>query len=267
MQPVSIHTLRAIQLEILDDVSRFCEENGITWSICGGTLLGAVRHQGYIPWDDDIDLMMPRADYERFAATYSSEKNELLDLRKADYTVEIGLKVCRKGTRMLDLALKRNLWGINIDVFPLDGAPDDYPAFCRKILSMRKTVAHICPYYKRVPSGKALWYGKYLLKRMLHPYFHGILHLKKDIDRLPASYPVESSRFGGVVLGSYGEKEIAPAEVFRSWTKLPFEGRLLPAVRDYDTYLKTSYGDYMQLPPEEQRVTHHLYDAYVDEQE
>lgn len=264
MQPVSIQELRAIQLDILDDVSRFCEENGITWSLCGGTLLGAVRHQGYIPWDDDIDLMMPRADYERFAASYSSEKNELLDLRKADYTVEVCLKVCRKGTRMVDLALGRDLWGINIDVFPIDGVPDDYPAFCRRILAMRKTVAHICPFYKRVPSGKALWFGKYLLKRVLHPYFHGILRLKKDIDSLPASYPAESSRFAGIVLGSYGVKEVVPATAFRAWSRLPFEGRTLPAIKDYDTYLKGIYGDYMQLPPEEKRVSHHLYDAFVD---
>ena len=265
MGPISIQDLRAIQLDILDDVSRFCKENGIAWSICGGTLLGAVRHQGYIPWDDDIDLMMPRADYDRFAAIYSSEKNTLLDLRKADYTVEVCLKVCRKGTRMVDLTLGRDLWGINIDIFPLDGVPDEYPAFCREILSKRQTVAHICPYYKKVPSRKAAWYAKYLLKRILHPYFHGILHLKQEIDRMPAAYPAESSRFAGIVLGSYGEKEIAPATVFRTLTQLPFEGRMLPAVRDYDTYLKASYGDYMQLPPEEERVTHHWYDAYVDE--
>ena len=264
MGPLSIQKLRAIQLDILDDVSHFCEQNAITWSLCGGTLLGAVRHEGYIPWDDDIDLMMPRADFDRFATTYNSEKNELLDLRKADYTVEICLKVCRKGTRMVDLSLGRALWGINIDIFPIDGVPDEYPAFCRRILEKRRTVAHICPFYKKVPSGKAIWYGKYLLKRVLHPYPHGILHLKREIDRLPASYPPESSRFAGVVLGSYGQKEIVPAAVFRDLTKLPFEGRMLPAIRDYDTYLKAIYGDFMQLPPEEKRVTHHLYDAYVD---
>ena len=265
MEPISIQRLRAIQLDILDDVNRFCQEKGIRWSLCGGTLLGAVRHKGYIPWDDDIDLMMPRADFDRFAATYDSEKNELLDLRKADYTVEICLKVCRKGTRMVDLSLGRELWGINIDIFPIDGVPDDYPAFCRKILSERRTLAHICPFYKKVPARKAVWFAKYLLKRMFHPYFHDILYLKKEIDRLPAPYPPEDSRFAGVVLGSYGEKEVVPASVFRAMTQLPFEGRLLPAIRDYDTYLKAIYGDYMQLPPEYKRVTHHLYDAYADE--
>ena len=120
MRKVGLEEMKRIQLEILDDVDRFCRETGLRYSLCGGTLLGAVRHKGYIPWDDDIDILMPREDYETFIRTYRSDKNTVLDLRKEGTTVEVVVKVSRNGTWMTDQTLGRTLWGINIDIFPVD---------------------------------------------------------------------------------------------------------------------------------------------------
>ncbi|MBR3076024.1 MAG: LicD family protein [Bacteroidales bacterium] len=263
MRQISLEELRQIQLEILSDVDVFCKNKGIKYSLCGGTLLGAVRHKGYIPWDDDIDLMMPREDYERFAKEYHSQDNELLDLRKSEVTVEICLKVCRRGTVMTDISFGRSLWGINIDIFPIDGAPMEYDEHCRKVLALREKLSWVCPFYKAIPSNKALWFAKYILKRLRHCCFDSSLNVKKEIEKLACCYPFSNSPKAGVILGSYGSREVVDKTVFDEITDLPFEGCQYPAIKDFHSYLSAVYGDYMQLPPLEKRVTHHLYDSFI----
>ena len=263
MKKLTIDELRFIQIDILDDVDRFCRENQLRYSLCGGTLLGAVRHGGYIPWDDDIDILMPRPDYERFASRYHSNENVVLDLRKQEATLELCLKVSRNGTVMRDIEFGRSLWGVNIDVFPVDGVPEDADLHCEKILKMRDTLARICPFYKVVPEKKVFWFFKYLLKRVCYPYFGSSLMLKASIDSLAASYPFGKSRLSGAVLGSYGKREPIPSEVFLEYETILFEGKEYQSIKRYDAYLSALYGEYMKLPPEEKRVAPHLYEAFV----
>lgn len=265
MKNASIEELKSIQLDILDDVHRFCTENGIRYSLGGGTLLGAVRHTGYIPWDDDIDINMPREDYERFIRIYNSEKNEVLDLRNSRNCVELCVKICRKGTKMTDLALGRTLWGINIDLFPIDGCPDDFGPHCNQILYLRKKLSQICPYYQVVrKKDKTKWFLKYILKRIIYFYPHNVLYLKKEIDNLSRRYPLTRGKLGGGILGGYAHKEVMSADTFFSYDDILFENRMYRTISDWDTYLHSLYGDYMTPPPVEKQITHHLYDAFID---
>lgn len=265
MRVVDLKELRQIQLEILDDIHRFCVSESIKYSLCFGTLLGAIRHKGYIPWDDDIDIMMPREDYEKFVSSYKSNKNEICDLRKHSPSVEIGVKVCRKNTIMTDLALGRSMWGINIDIFAIDGVPSDIKEHYNNILRMRKTLSRICPFYRVVGKNRFLWFVKYLTKRLIYPYFGTVPTLKQAIDSKSASFPLHNSAYGGVIIGGYGLREILPVTVFETYCDILFEGRTYMSIADYDTYLSAIYGNYMQLPPEEKRVTHHLYDVFIED--
>jgi len=265
MRKIETTELKSIQLEILVEVDSFCMQNGIKYSLGGGTLLGAIRHKGYIPWDDDIDLMMPREDYDRFAATFRSATCELQDLRKDPNVIESFLKVNRKGTMMRDTVFGRNLWAIFIDIFPIDGLPNDWQDHYQKIKRLRDNLPIVCPFYKTVAGNKPLWYAKYIFKRISHPFIRNVLDIKNEIEDIARSAPFNSSPFAGVILGSYGEKEVVKKSVFDEYIELPFEGVKFPAIKDYDTYLSAIYGDYMTPPPVEKRVSHHLYDSYVDD--
>ena len=263
MRQVHLDELRKIQLSILSDVDAFCKEHGIRYSLSGGTLLGAVRHQGYIPWDDDIDLMMPREDYNRFAEEYESAEYGLLDLRKSKITIENWLKVYKKGTQMTDIVYGRTLWGINIDVFPIDGAPACYEDYFSQLEQLRKKLPLVCPFYKSIPSKKLLWFSKYVLKRFRFGCFRSVLSIKKEIEKLACSNPFMISPKAGVLMDAHDSKEIIDRTVFESMIDLPFEGRFYPAIEKCDTYLHAVYGDYMKLPPEEERITQHLYDSFI----
>ena len=117
---LTVEECKGIQLDILKSIDQFCREKQIRYSLGYGSLIGAIRHGGYIPWDDDIDLIMPRPDYDRFLSEYASEQNEVLDMETSGLCVETFAKVCRKGTLMVDRELKRSLWGVNVDIFPID---------------------------------------------------------------------------------------------------------------------------------------------------
>ena len=260
---LSLEECKGIQLEILDEIDSFCLSQGLRYSLAYGTLLGAVRHKGYIPWDDDIDLIMPRPDYERFIATFMSDKNVLLDLNRSNVCIEAFVKVSRKGTLMRDIELGRELWGVNVDVFPVDGFPDDPDAHLKDLDSLNSWVPKLCLFYKVVGSGKAKWFLKYLFKRIRYSYTGTCASLKMELTRKLMEYPFICSPLAGSYLGGDGLKEIMPREWFETFTTLCFEGKVYPALLHYDDYLNHLFGDYMELPPEEDRVTHHLYDSFI----
>ena len=257
-------TERRIQLEILDEVDVFCQEKGLRYSLAYGTLIGAVRHQGFIPWDDDIDLIMPRPDYDRFLLEYHSEQNEVLDLSLSNVCVETFAKVSRKGTKMVDRELGRALWGVNVDIFPIDGAPEDdleghYAQMCAK----REWIGRLCPFYKVVGHDKLKWLIKYLVKRLRYPYKGNCADIKEDINAALWSCRFEDASLAGAYFGDDDIREFMPREWFETYTKLLFEGKHYSVIAEYDAYLHRLFGDYMQLPPEEHRITHHRYDTYI----
>jgi len=257
---------RQIQLAILDDVDQFCREQHIRYSLCGGTLLGAVRHKGYIPWDDDIDLMMPRTDYDRFLQTYASACNQVIDLSTLESCTEQFAKVSRKGTWMEDVILHRRLWGVNIDIFPIDGLPSDYSSYTDSLCRIHDSIIVHCPVYKAARKNRTYWRIRYRLKTLLKGKREDILFLKRELNMMVRNHRPEDSPLSTVIFGDFKIFPF-PTGLFYEMREMVFEGKNYKCISDTDTYLHAVYGDYMTLPPEEKRVSNHLYTSYTEEKD
>lgn len=255
---ITMEELRAIQLDILDKIHAFCTERGIRYSLGGGTLLGAVRHKGYIPWDDDIDIMLPRPDYDRFLKEFEGKYAELnLQHYENDITCCIPFaKVYDNRTVLIEKVQKS---GIYIDVFPIDGLPEEsriheyltlYHKYLHKIYFMT-------PFY--LVTGSLMNRIKYYVKKVLFPPRKKYI---ADFYSYLLSFNFGKSVNAGAICGVYAEKELMPRKTFESYITVEFEGRHYMAIRDYDAYLTKHYGDYMQLPPKEKQVSHHVFTAY-----
>lgn len=263
LQQIEDERVRAIQLEILDDVDRFCKENNLRYSLGYGTLLGAVRHKGYIPWDDDIDLIMPRPDYDRFLASYTSDQNEVIDLSAHPACVETFAKVSRKGTLMVDNLLGRGMWGVNVDIFPLDGIlAEGMEVYYEKIMRKKDLVAKICPFYKVVGHGRVLWFIKYLLKRIHYPTLKSVKTLKRELAEEQRNQAFDKAEMAGTYFESRQCNEFMEKAIYDEYTDLPFEGKDYRGLKRYDDYLTHIYGDYMTPPPVDGRESRHQYKVY-----
>lgn len=255
---IELKDMRNIQLDILDKIDDVCKKNGLVYSLGGGTLLGAVRHKGYIPWDDDIDIMMPRPDYEKFIDLFYGLYPHLTlqHYKKDDTYYFLFAKVYDNRTCLIE---ENTVGGVYVDVFPIDGLPSekDLPDYLNKLYNTKENLIRSTKFYK-FKDGH-LMRLKYLMKRLMYPSRKKNIEL---LDNLFNSYPFETSKYAGAITGIYKEKEHMDASVFKKYIEVEFEGHKYMAISDFDSYLTKHYGDYMTLPPLEQQVSNHSYEVY-----
>ena len=261
---LKLNEIKEVELQLLLDFKCFCEDNDLKYYLCGGTLLGAIRHKGFIPWDDDIDVCMPRNDYMRFINLIKN--GSVISKNYGVYAYELSNSfypfaklfdkryyVEQKYTS--DVSLE-NLW---IDILPMDGLPDSKKkiekiykknSFRRKLLMLNFA-----------KNGEGTTLAKKIGKIVILPFVKIIdpeIWCKKIVNSALKN-PVESSpNIGCVTWGLYGVGECMEKVLFYEAVDVEFEGYSFKAMKCWNEYLKGIYGDYMQLPPYEKRKTHEI---------
>lgn len=271
MELIDTKNIQQFSLLILRDVHEFCIKHNIHYTLFGGTLIGAIRHQGFIPWDDDIDIAMPRPDYDRFVKTYQSDNcYQLFSRESHGNTVYLSYaRVCD----MKDTFVKTETYpwsdyrtGVWIDVFPLDGMPADIELarqhtqqaniIFEKTLRARGIMAAL---NARGKESKFVYWLKTLGWRMMLPHY-------EQWDKLTAickKYDFEQSDYySNIAFGGYGMKEYCKKDVLTEYILHPFEQFEFCIMSGYDYALHSKYGDYMTPPPPEKQVAQHGYDYY-----
>lgn len=281
MKIIEVEEIKKIELNILKEVARFCDNNNIRYFLCGGTLLGAVRHKGFIPWDDDIDIAMPRKDYDRFLAEFndSSSRYRVNGIENNDKWYTVSAKVEDTKTILYD-ELRKDKYRkshIFIDVFPLDGIPRDSQNkrnFLRKQKLLNVIInassfrffpsRHYSDSKKSHVSLRNYW--RTFLKCGAILLFKGVNTQKliKKVNKNSRRYSFGSTPNIGITVCVWGSDfEQADFNSFSERQKFTFEKCEFWGPKGYDEYLTKTYGDYMTPPPKENQVRHHSFKAYL----
>lgn len=266
MIELTIEEIKKIQLEILRDFDGFCRANDIKYFLSNGTLLGAVKYKGYIPWDDDIDVFMLREEYDKLVNTFKEKnKNKNLTLNAVEnnssYLFPFA-KLSDNSTLLVENGYLGVDIGINIDIFPVDNygkTPEDCADTFKRFEKYRKRLNKA---KLKITASKTVWHtaAKFVFT-FLYKLVGAKYYCRKIIKEATTLGTADNYR-GNVVWGFYGASEAFPKELFEEMAEVEFEGEKYNAPKDYDRYLTGLYGEWRKDPPTEKQKTHHTYKAY-----
>lgn len=267
MKEIGFEELKELQLSIMSEIHEFCTRHNLKYFLAYGTLIGAIRHKGYIPWDDDIDIFMPRPDYIKFINTFNNEESclrvvspELYNDYYASYA-----NVYDKRTLLIEESKNHRFkeLGVKIDIFPLDGVNDDKMSnktqkircrVCGSILREKNTSV-VQAFRNGIIRGVMNLTIKTLSLCMPYKWVH------RQLISVASKYDYNKCNYvDNVVTGIFEHRK--PKYLFNKPVLWPFEKYEFYVPEGYDEYLRDRYGDYMKLPPVDQQIPHHGFNAY-----
>ncbi|MCQ2815118.1 MAG: LicD family protein [Bacilli bacterium] len=265
MEKLNLQQKQQLLLNLLIEFDKICKINNINYSLTYGTLIGAARHKGFIPWDDDIDVMMTRENFNKFIAlknSFSNTSYQIVDNKQENYNY-IFAKFVDKTTKLVLLKEERyptNL-GLYIDIFPFDYVADTKEEAYKIVKRNRfKLSLLVAAQWKKYFLNKS-----YNFKRQLIRLFFYILsrfvNSKKIICKIEKNMKKEETKYC-CNFGSFNTKAIFETSLFNNLDFLVFENHKFPVIKNYDYFLSTIYGDYKKLPPEDKRFSPHEYDSF-----
>ena len=268
LSDVEFHEYLVNMLKFFTD---FCNKNKVTFYMFYGSLIGTVRHQGFIPWDDDIDVMLPRADYEKLIRLFANVdgRYRIVSMHTDNsFTAPLAKLIDTKTTLKQKYGFKEKVeLGVYIDLFVYDGFPDD---IAERKAHMNKCISLIRKWSRANHSFhyENSTFVKDLARRLV--YFPSIIkgtHYYLDkIDKNAKQYSYEESNFvGNATFVAYGFREIFEKKDLSTPILGSFEGITVPIPQNYDRVLTQLYNDWRKLPPKEEQVSHHEFECYVNE--
>lgn len=266
MKRLSLREMQAVLLELLTEFDRICKEYGLRYTLASGTLLGAVRHKGFIPWDDDADVYMPRPDYEKFMRIIAEDG--VLPEHLA-YSKDRGKGTYYCFAKLLDKRYRIKTPNhievkyLYLDIFPIDGVAENEKERKRQYRKERYWTIHagICQWYTMDS-----WWG--FIAYVIGWWFYLGVNLflprslcVRKMNELALKYEFGTTKMATCHnFGYWGEA--VPTEVYENYSEIEFEGRKFMAVSNYDLLLKNAFGDYMKLPSLKKQRSRHYMRAY-----
>ena len=264
---IHLEELKTIQMDILEVIDSFCAKIGIRYSLACGTYLGAIRHKGYIPWDDDIDIYIPREDYQRFVAEFPIELQnvQVVSMERDKQWDRAYAQAFDNRTILREGRSSKGDKGVYIDIYPIDSVPDSYDEWHSYNKKRRMLVRLSEIKYINIEKGRPIAKNLVLAlgKLILLPFSSRAI--AKQISKYAQRYNGKGHHRSFECVQGMLQKRPFNSSLMKDFVKTEFEDRQFMIMKDYDAYLSNAYGDYMKLPPKEKQVSHHVFRAWWKE--